>query len=191
MGSASTCGRLLSRILHNLLASRICYSHWLAAPGAVLFSLNVCIALDLTRMSVATDFRLTTPAVFSSLAGGGTPVDSSRTQNSFALVTQNLLNLGSIPIDRLAESPKADLEGFDLPFLAPHLELHQTTAALPPGPAESPSVIPKEESSLSSTMQHVASLYQTCQQAFGNSEALKFEFLEEYGPNRESPLMLR
>ncbi|TDL16313.1 hypothetical protein BD410DRAFT_844517 [Rickenella mellea] len=130
------------------------------------------------------DVRSTTPVVASPSSG---VTAASTLQTPFAMVTQNLLNLGALSLERFVETPKADLEGFDLPFLAPHLDLTPTASALPNN--EESSVVVKEEAHSSSTMQHVAQLHQTCQQAFGNSEALKFEFIEELGPNRKQCIL--
>ncbi|KAL5501067.1 hypothetical protein ACEPAH_9454 [Sanghuangporus vaninii] len=90
------------------------------------------------------------------------------------------MTLGTCPIEDLAHSPKADLEGFDLPNLPSDFELLQPLSKPPPdaGPVVSDD---KESLKVPSSMQFVAQLHQTCVSAFGNSEALKFEFLEETG----------
>lgn len=108
-------------------------------------------------------------------------------QGTFDIVTQNLLNLGACPIEKLADSPKTDLEGFELPYVPPHLDLPPGSMQPPPRetpPVLAPSVVDDKEKEPFS-MEHVAQLHQTCQQTFGNSEPLKFEFIEEEGPDRK------
>ncbi|KAH8114006.1 hypothetical protein DFH11DRAFT_1483807, partial [Phellopilus nigrolimitatus] len=96
--------------------------------------------------------------------------------------TQNLLSLGSYHIDNLANSLEADFQGFDLPYVSPQLDR-------PPDPSRPPpdagSVFSDEKERTSDSMQFVAQLHQTCLQTFGNYECLKYEFIEEDGPDRE------
>lgn len=97
---------------------------------------------------------------------------NDRIHETFAIVTQNLLNLGSCPLEKLADSPKADLEGFDL-----HVNLNSDLSAstsLETSPVNA-NEIGKEPSS----MQYVAKLHQICHQTFGNSDCLKYEFIED------------
>ncbi|KAL5514022.1 hypothetical protein ACEPAG_2783 [Sanghuangporus baumii] len=101
-------------------------------------------------------------------------------EGAFGAVTQSLMRLGTCPIEDLAHSPKADLEGFDLPNLPSDFELLQPLSK--PSPDAGPVALDDTESlKVPSSMQFVAQLHQTCVSAFGNSEALKFEFLEETG----------
>ena len=113
------------------------------------------------------------------LLGGGKRAKSG----PFALVTQNLLSLGSFPIESLAQSSKADLEGLDLPYVSVDVD------------ADSPSSRPteprlmyadtKDDQISSISMHFVAQLHQTCSGAFGNADSLKWEFIEDEGPNRK------
>jgi hypothetical protein len=107
-------------------------------------------------------------------------------QNPFSLVSQNLRRLGGHPLERLADCPGIEFEAFDLPFFAHHIDVPTTLstqeadAAPPIGTQENTSY-----TSSSSSMYNIVQLHQTCNQTFGNAEALKFEFLEEFGPDRE------
>ena len=105
---------------------------------------------------------------------------------SFATVTQNLMDLGLIPLSEFANKRKSEIPGFEFPFLAPEREYYSTTSS-----ATTKSTAPhitsqfnKDPSSL--TMEYVTQLHQICQETFGNADALSFEFLEENGPNSES-----
>ena len=101
-------------------------------------------------------------------------------EGPFGIVTQRLSSLGSCSIESLARSPKADLEGFDLPSVFPDLDL-LTSSSMPAPDAGRVVSDGKENPKVSPSMQFVAQLHQTCVGAFGNSEALRFEFLDEGG----------
>ncbi|EJD00364.1 uncharacterized protein FOMMEDRAFT_135948 [Fomitiporia mediterranea MF3/22] len=107
----------------------------------------------------------------------------------FGAVTQTLLKLGSCPIENLAHSSMADLEGFDLPGVSPDIELLPVSSK---SSLDQTLVVSedKESQKLSSSMQFVAQLYQTCVRAFGNAEALKFEFIEETGQENQKMCVL-
>ncbi|KAI5121538.1 hypothetical protein M0805_002598 [Coniferiporia weirii] len=107
-------------------------------------------------------------------------------EGSFGIVTQNLLSLGSFPIENLANSPKADLEGFDLPYVSSDPDLTPGSSQPPP---EAGQVFSDEKEKTSDSMQFVAQLHQTCKQTFGNSEALVFEFIDEGGPDRKQCIL--
>ncbi len=120
----------------------------------------------------------------------------SDTIDIFSVVTRNLLSLGSCPLDKLAGSSdekfRVDIQSFDLPFLSSNITSHFD---LPPTSTVNTTLqttLPNatdEQTSSSLSMKHVAQLYETCQQTFGNAEALKFEFIEE-DPDRELIILL-
>lgn len=118
-------------------------------------------------------------------------------RSAFDVVTRNLISLGALALEELATSPKADIEGFDIPYTSSHPEtssssLSQLQTAEGSGstddvkPECANSTLPSDEKDnsipSSSSMQFVAQLHKACQQAFGNHESLKFEFIEEGGP---------
>lgn len=101
-------------------------------------------------------------------------------EGAFGAVTRSLMKLGTCPIEDLVGSSKADLEGFDLPDLPSDSELPQSSSKPPPDTGLL-ALDDKESQKIPSSMQFVAQLHQTCVSAFGNSDALKYEFLEETG----------
>lgn len=114
----------------------------------------------------------------------------------FSIVTRNLLNLGSCPLEKLAgpsdEKFQVDIRSFDLPFLSSSItsrfDLPPTSTVNTPFQKDLPSATDDQTSS-SISMKHVAQLHETCQQTFGNAEALKFEFIEE-DPDRKFPYLV-
>ena len=116
--------------------------------------------------------------------------ESERLQAALETVTQKFLELGMIPLQKFADTPAADLEGFDIPFLAPESSRIQTSSIKPrstPVTIDSqPLSVYYKKNPSALTMQYVAQLHKTCEDTFGNSDGLRFEFLEEDGPNSES-----
>ena len=115
----------------------------------------------------------------------------SEPMDNFSVVTRNLLNLGSCPLEKLAGSSDekflVDIRSFDLPFLSSSItsrfDLPQTSTGNTSSQKDLPNATDDQTSS-SVSMKHVAQLHEICQQTFGNAEALKFEFIEE-DPDRE------
>lgn len=136
-------------------------------------------------MSALAEPRMATPTLPSHpyvLLGGSERL----TEGPFHIITQNLMSLGSCALEDLARSPKADLHGFDLPGSSGSASAEPdvpSASSQPPPDAGLAGCNGKEKPS--DPMQFVAQLHQTCMQAFGNSDALKFEFLEEDGPDRK------
>lgn len=96
-----------------------------------------------------------------------TPLPSA---SSFEQVTQNLLKLGSVYLERFS-SPSVDFDSFQ--------PSHSNLTADASLAIEKQSILPLH------AVQH---LHQACQRVFGTvaPETLKFEFLEEFGPSRSS-----
>jgi hypothetical protein len=104
----------------------------------------------------------------------------------FNLVNLNLQQIGCISIDRyLSSNSDADFEDIH------YIEVKPVVANLPPSlpellppvgdlpnPADA-SVAEPQSSAIK--MQNVARLHQACQRAFGGSEGLKFEYIQEGG----------
>lgn len=101
-------------------------------------------------------------------------------QSPFSLISQNLRRLGGFHIERLVDCPGIEFEAFDLPFFATHIDVPTTLSTQESDVA--PVVL---QENISSSMYNIVQLQQTCHQTFGNADALKFEFLEEHGPDRE------
>jgi hypothetical protein len=98
----------------------------------------------------------------------------------FEAVSQNLAKLHLTTIDIVLQSP-AEVEDFDIPDIR---ENRETSPTPPP-------VLPPQESKQPikldglSKMQCIAQLHHTCQRVFGKTGLLKFEFVEDNGPNSE------
>jgi hypothetical protein len=96
----------------------------------------------------------------------------------FALVSQNLAQLGSIPLEQFL-SAKTDYpdrrDG--------HISATQETTRNSGRVSLSPDI---GESDPAAKVHAIVRLYQACGRAFGRSEALTFEFLEEGGPQSRS-----
>lgn len=119
-------------------------------------------------------------------------------RSAFDVVTRNLISLGALALEELATSPKADIEGFDIPYTSSYPETSSGSSSqfqTAEGSGSTGDVklvsanptLPSDEKDksfpTSSSMQFVAQLHKACQQAFGNHESLKFEFIEEGGPD--------
>ncbi|KAF9467629.1 hypothetical protein BDZ94DRAFT_1248588 [Collybia nuda] len=105
----------------------------------------------------------------------------------FNLVNTNLMQIGCIPLDRFLSS-KSDAEFEEIRDFETGPTIAQTPPPLlsqPPAPANQPSHVNDAslvESQISALkMQNVARLYQACQSAFGNTEALIFDYTQENG----------
>lgn len=109
-----------------------------------------------------------------------TACEPSHVQQPFSAVTQNLRRLGGFPIDHLISCPGIEFEAFDLPFFASYIDVPTTLSMQEPDIAAAVA-----QENLSSSMRNMLQLRQTCLQTFGTSDGLKFEFLEEYGADRE------
>jgi hypothetical protein len=112
-----------------------------------------------------------------------THLDHDDSERPFEMVSENLLEMGALSTDEYLHSSLADSRIHDTPELV--LEMPQR-----PSPTPSPEPFApvgddhsNDPISPSSRMQTVARLHQTCQRAFGSTDALKFEFLEENGAN--------
>ena len=117
------------------------------------------------------------------------------TEGPFHAITQSLMSLGACALMDLTREPKADLHGFELPGASSGGRSSTTEPNAPSRSSQPPSAtdalapggsaegVVKDKPA--DPMQFVAQLHQTCMQAFGNSDALKFEFLEEKGPDRK------
>ena len=148
-------------------------------------------------MIALADIRSTTPQLPQAppvvLSGSGRIM-----HGTFGIVTKNLLSLGAFAIEDLSAPSKADLEGFDLPFNSSQdalsgslLQTDRTSdekEADDVKPDTSNPAVSKDEkdkTDSSSSMRFVGQLHTACQQAFGNHEPLKFEYIEEGGPDRK------
>lgn len=128
------------------------------------------------------------------MSGGvdGGDVHIQHTPRPFDLVSRNLRFLGALSIEDFLSSPiitdtKPDVSQrlFDNATAAsssvvPSSAVPQVLARLS---AKPDSDTGQPSSSIAVKMQTVARLHQTCQRVFGSSDALKFGFLEERGPN--------
>lgn len=101
----------------------------------------------------------------------------------FNLVNTNLQQMGCISLDRfLSSSSDADFEDIHYIEVKP-ATVTQTPLPLPQIsiPIEQPSDASSEPQSSAVKMQNVARLHQACQRAFGGSEGLKFDYIQENG----------
>lgn len=118
--------------------------------------------------------------------------DSDDVLHLSTIVARNLVNLGAVPIDLLAESSRASLMDFDIPSSGSAVP-RAFSIAQPGANTSSRVVVPIDAEPQGKTlpppsstdMRQVAELYDVCSQAFGIYEALRFEFLEDDGPNSE------
>jgi hypothetical protein len=103
----------------------------------------------------------------------------------FDQTTNNLLRLGSLTMDKFAQDPSEELDGFDIPLVDPanpnsstYYSGDKTMSGLDNDEPQIPNVAPTES---------VRYLRDLTQRVFGvtKSELLKYDIIEELGGNRE------
>ena len=104
--------------------------------------------------------------------------------NAFGLITESILALGACPLASLAAESLAsnDARRFDLPFLASGLSSRLDLVGSKDIKAPQVADISIDKQASTHSMHHVAQLHQTCEQIFGNADALKYEFIEDGEP---------
>jgi hypothetical protein len=111
----------------------------------------------------------------------------------FALVSKNLLALRSLTVDQFLHGADDDNNVFDITDDILEIIPRRSSPTPPPEPPTVPLPAPQkpvEQSNTPHRMQIVARLHQTFQRVFGNTDGLKFEFLEEDGANSTSYTIL-
>lgn len=108
----------------------------------------------------------------------GPPSDTPR---PFDLVSQNLKAIGAIPIHAFLNASFSGSSAHET-SCRPDLPSSKFPSPPPTPPHTAPNTPPP-----TNMTQNVVRLHQTCQRAFGTSGALKFEVLEEDGPDSTHP----
>jgi len=118
--------------------------------------------------------------------GQGSDIDDDNDARPvFEVFFQNLPKIGAMTIEQLLRSP-SDIDDFDTPY---HVQEIRDTSPTPPSPL-SPTEL-KQPIKLDGPpkMECVAQLHHACQRAFRKTDMLKFEYIEEDGPNSECWLL--
>ncbi|KAJ7730878.1 hypothetical protein DFH07DRAFT_848247 [Mycena maculata] len=95
----------------------------------------------------------------------------------FELVCENLRSIGALTIEEFLSAGPEELAKPDAAHDSPH-NIAPSPASVPSGSASSKNT-PPPTTVTADTTQNVARLHHTAQRAFGQSNGLKFEFLEE------------
>lgn len=96
----------------------------------------------------------------------------------FKVVSQNLAKIGALTIEQFLKAPP-EIDDFDV--------VNDTDEAKDVSPAPTNSILDlvSNQQVQQNMDKSIGLLHQTCQRAFGTSEALKFEFIELDGPSSE------
>jgi hypothetical protein len=119
--------------------------------------------------------------------------DSHDATRSFALVSHNLAQIGSIPLERFLTDNTPDLDRVDLAAFQIHTRIPTPPLPARPRPIQPSDAVKHITTETADTannvqMNPVSRLQKACQCTFGNTDALTFEFLEENGAQSGSTL---